>query len=106
MLVRKTLLAVAIAASAVTLPVVSQAETYVVVTPPGVSYTPDPIYERIPAPREGYLWVRGYWSREGDRSVWIPGHWVYDRDYVVRRDRYRDDEHRWWRRYDSRFYFD
>ena len=98
MLYRKTLLAVAIAAAASTIPAVSQAERYVVVTPPGVIYTPEPVYETVPAPREGYVWQPGYWARDGDRQVWIAGHFVYDRDYYVRRDRYRDGERHWWRR--------
>ena len=81
--VRKSLLTIAIAASACALPAISQAERYVVVTPPGVTYTPAPVYEPVPSPREGYVWMPGYWSRDGDRQVWISGHFVYDRDYYV-----------------------
>jgi len=99
MFARKSLLAFAIAATASVLPAISQAERYVVVTPPGVTYAPDPVYETVPAPREGYTWMPGYWARDGDRQVWIAGHFVYDRDYYVRRDRNREEEHRWWRRH-------
>jgi hypothetical protein len=102
MSIRKTLLAIAMATSACAVPAISQAETYVVVTPPGTAYTPAPIYERIPAAREGYVWAPGYWSRDGDRQVWISGRWVYDRDYYVRRDRTRDEERHWWRRWHHR----
>jgi hypothetical protein len=32
-------------------------------------------YERIPAPRRGYVWVNGYWELKRNRHVWHKGHW-------------------------------
>lgn len=104
MFMRRTILTMAVAAACAA-PVVASAETYVVMTPPGVTYTPDPVYEPTPAPRDGYVWAPGYWRSDGDRRIWISGHWVPDREYyVVRRDPYvvsrdRDEEHHWWRRH-------
>jgi hypothetical protein len=28
-----------------------------------------------PAPGPGFVWISGYWVREGRRWVWIGGHW-------------------------------
>jgi hypothetical protein len=36
---------------------------------------PPPRYERIPAPRRGYVWVNGYWDIKRNRHVWHHGHW-------------------------------
>ena len=101
MLIRKALFAAAIAVTAAALPAASYADRYVVVTPPDTVYysTPAPVYESIPAPREGFTWVRGYWTTDGGTRVWISGHWESDRTvYLTRRDRDRE-EHRWWRRH-------
>ncbi len=32
---------------------------------------PAPVYEVVPAPRPGYVWIRGHW--EG--GFWVRGHW-------------------------------
>ena len=32
-------------------------------------------YERMPAPRRGYVWINGYWDIKRNRHVWHPGHW-------------------------------
>ena len=31
--------------------------------------------ELVPAPRNGYLWVPGFWNWDGSRHVWSGGHW-------------------------------
>jgi hypothetical protein len=98
-ILRRTILPLAVALAAAATPAVSQAETYVVVTPPDRVYAPPPQYEPVPAAREGYVWTPGYWRDDGDRQVWIAGHWVADGRYYVRRDRDREEEHRWWRRH-------
>jgi hypothetical protein len=37
---------------------------------------PAPRYEvRGPRPGEGYIWVGGFWTAEGGRWEWVPGHW-------------------------------
>ncbi|MGO4474726.1 YXWGXW repeat-containing protein [Massilia sp. 2TAF26] len=44
---------------------------------------PAPVYERIPAPRHGYVWAPGYWNWAGHRHVWVPGNWVVERPGYV-----------------------
>lgn len=100
-MLRKTFLAMSVAAAAIAIPVAAQAETYIVMTPgdSGVTATPDGrLVQPMPAPREGYRWMPGYWQSEGDHQVWMEGHWVPDSDVYVRRDR-DHEEHHWWRRH-------
>ena len=64
---------------------------------------PAPRYERIPRPRNGYVWQPGYWDWHGDRYEWTAGFWVAERPgYVysqvnwVRRDgRWHMEPSRW-----------
>jgi hypothetical protein len=44
---------------------------------------PAPVYERVPAPRPGYVWAPGYWNWNGHRHVWAPGYWVVERPGYV-----------------------
>ena len=44
---------------------------------------PAPVYERVPAPRHGYVWAPGYWNWAGHRHVWVPGYWVAERPGYV-----------------------
>jgi hypothetical protein len=37
---------------------------------------PPPRYLVVPAPRDGYVWQRGYWRLDDGRWVWIEGQWV------------------------------
>ena len=37
---------------------------------------PAPLYERIPAPRHGYVWAPGHWEWNGYRHIWAPGFWA------------------------------
>jgi hypothetical protein len=40
------------------------------------SEPPTPQYEIVPAPRPGFLWIRGGWEWRG-RWVWLGGHWEH-----------------------------
>jgi len=40
---------------------------------------PEPQYAEQPAPREGYVWVRGHWEWRAGRWVWKRGYWKRDR---------------------------
>jgi hypothetical protein len=44
---------------------------------------PAPMYERIPAPRHGYVWAPGYWAWNGHRHAWTSGYWVAERPGYV-----------------------
>jgi hypothetical protein len=97
---RQALFSCALAAAACTLPAIGQAESTVIVTPV------DPAYQAAPAVREGYIWVPGYWTYDGNSRVWVSGHYERDRNYVLRdrepEVRYysnNDEEHHWWRRH-------
>lgn len=43
---------------------------------------PAQVEEVIPAPREGYRWVRGHYVIRDGISAWEPGHWVAN-DVVI-----------------------
>ena len=46
---------------------------------------PPPIYEVVPAPRPGYIWVPGYWGWDapGHKHRWKKGRWERERpDFV------------------------
>ena len=101
MTVRKTLLLSAIVAVCA-LPAVSYADFTVIQTGPPVIQTnpPVPVYEQVPAPREGFVWIPGHFRMDGDQQVWISGYWQRDPNYgVIIRERYRDEEHHWWNRH-------
>lgn len=48
-------------------PVIEQ--TVVETAPPPV------IYETVPAPRPGFIWITGYWGWRSHRHYWVGGHW-------------------------------
>jgi hypothetical protein len=90
---RKTLLAAALAAGALMgLAPLAQAEPAVVAGTGAYAGTtvygypgqtvlvqpapPAPIYEAMPAPREGYIWTPGHYAWDNGRYVWQGGHWV------------------------------
>jgi hypothetical protein len=88
----------ALAAAACALPAVGQAESTVIVTPA------DPAYQPAPVVREGYTWVPGYWTYDGNSRVWVSGHYERNNTYVLREPdvRYypnKEEEHHWWRRH-------
>jgi hypothetical protein len=40
---------------------------------------PVEIVEAVPAPRPGFVWAQGFWRWNGNRHVWVKGHWVPER---------------------------
>ena len=62
-------------------------------------------YERVPAPRRGYVWSPGYWNTRADRHVWQRGHWERNRPgyyrtepaWTQRDDRWQLERGRWTR---------
>jgi hypothetical protein len=40
---------------------------------------PPPRVVFVPAPREGYVWQAGYWTRTNDDWVWVDGQWIEQR---------------------------
>ena len=63
----------AVAAAAALLATPAQADNasiYVNIAPPA------PMYEAVPAPRRGHMWVAGHWQWRNARYVWVPGQFV------------------------------
>jgi hypothetical protein len=68
---RKTLALALCAGCFGAVPLASSAEVAIYLnTPPPMAR-----YEKVPAPREGYVWSGGYWDKKGDRHTWRKGHW-------------------------------
>jgi hypothetical protein len=89
-MIRKILMAAAVAATlgSITAPVA--AAVYVKVAPP------EPRSEVVPAPRRGYTWAPGYWDWRGNRHVWVAGHWVKERrGYAYHEPRWVERDGRW-----------
>lgn len=88
------LAAVAITSSVV-LPLQASAQVSVSVN---IGTAPPPLrYERVPPPRNGYVWAPGYWNWNGYQHVWAQGHWVTARPgYVYHRPEWRQDHGRWY----------
>ena len=42
----------------------------------GIALPPAPIYEVVPAPRYGWVWVPGCWAWSGHHHAWVQGRWV------------------------------
>jgi hypothetical protein len=51
----------------------------VVPTRPGRPAPPAPPAEAYPAPKAGYVWVRGHYTWNGSAYSWTPGHWERQR---------------------------
>lgn len=48
----------------------------------GINIGPPPVrYEPVPVPRVGYLWVPGCWEWQGNRHVWIGGHYIREKHH-------------------------
>ncbi|MFL6675291.1 MAG: hypothetical protein ACJ8LG_18610 [Massilia sp.] len=73
-----TLIALGAAAYA---PLPSMAQTHLSVVVG--SAPPAPMYERVPAPRRGYVWAPGHWEWRGHRHDWVGGYWVAERPGYV-----------------------
>src|SRR5450830_1630813 len=84
---------IAISAAAV-LPTQAMAQVGVNIV---IGSAPPPVrYERVPPPRNGYLWAPGYWNWAGNRHVWAPGHWERARaGYAYNRPQWRQGNHGW-----------
>lgn len=98
--VAASLAALAIGSFALPAAARSQVDFYVNVAPPA------PLYEVVPAPRVGYVWVPGYWDWRGSRHHWVRGTWVRERPgyyyaparWVERGGRYHYTRPGWGRR--------
>jgi hypothetical protein len=73
--VRKSVLALCIAAGAATgsLATPALADVYLRFGPPA------PIYEPVPVVQPGWVWIPGYWDWNGHRHVWVNGRHVHAR---------------------------
>ena len=59
---------------------------------------PAPVYEAVPAPRAGYVWVPGYWDWDAHyrKHAWQQGHWVAERPgYVYEAPRWVQASNGW-----------
>ncbi len=106
----KTLLAAALAAGALVAVTAQAAPAVVAGTIYGPSVygpggevivqtaPPAPIYEAVPAPREGFVWTPGFYEWRGDRYAWNSGRWVETRPG------YAWEQPRWVQRADGAWY--
>ena len=93
MSLRKSLL---IAAAAAALAGPALAQEYIEVNSP----PPAAPVEVVPAAREGYVWIPGYWSWDEGQYVWVQGTWVVERpNYHWVPARWHNDNGHWY--YDS-----
>ena len=89
-MLRKILVATAMASTLGSIAVPAAAAVYVQVAPPA------PRVEVMPAPRRGYAWAPGYWDWRGHRHVWVAGHWVRERPgYAYMEPRWVERDGRW-----------
>jgi hypothetical protein len=75
MFIRNALMCMAIALGPVAIPTAAGAAVVIEIGVP----PPAPRYERIPAPRAGYVWASGYWRWQGEHHVWTNGRWKRER---------------------------
>lgn len=76
--------------AALPLPSIAAVDVYVNTAPP------PPRHERIPEARRGYVWAPGYWNWQGNRHVWVKGHWVKERrGYAYRPNEWVERDGRW-----------
>jgi YXWGXW repeat-containing protein len=90
MFTRKLLFCALIALSSAAMPAAAQININIGVAPPA------PRYELVPAARSGYVWAPGFWRWEGQRHVWMDGHWLEARPgsrWVADRWEPRDGRH-------------
>ena len=73
-LIRKLMIAVALAVPAATLPI-TQAHAGIFIS---VGFAPPalPVYVQPAIPGDGYLWTPGYWAYGDAGYFWVPGVWV------------------------------
>lgn len=70
---KRTFVAIMLTSAAVLLPAFAQAEVGVNIVIGNAP--PPPRYEVVPGPRNGYVWIPGYWDWNGYQHVWNPGYW-------------------------------
>jgi hypothetical protein len=81
------------AAAFAPLPSMAQTDFRVVIG----SAPPPPVYERMPAPRHGYVWTPGYWEWHGHRHVWVQGQWLAARPgYAYASPSWHQRDGRWY----------
>lgn len=59
---------------------------------------PAPIYEVVPAPRPGYVWMPGYWDWDDHyhKHAWKKGRWEHERPgYVYESPRWTQSRDGW-----------
>ncbi|NGZ82894.1 YXWGXW repeat-containing protein [Duganella aceris] len=102
-MIKKLLLAAAIAGSFGTFTLPASAAVIVVQNAP-----PPPRHEVAPQARRGYVWVPGYWDWKRNKHVWTKGHWererkgyVYHQPSWVERDGHWEMQRGNWARGDS-----
>jgi len=69
--VRKSVVALCIAAGSIAVSTPALADVYVRIAPPA------PRYEAVPVLAPGYVWVPGHWGWNGHRYYWVNGHRVH-----------------------------
>jgi len=91
----KKLMAVLFAAGLIAAPAASviAADIEITIAPPA-----DRV-EVAPAPREGYVWQRGYWrfEPEGKRYTWVDGRYIQNREghrFIQGEWRHEGEKHR------------
>ncbi|MGV7207973.1 YXWGXW repeat-containing protein [Oxalobacteraceae bacterium A2-2] len=90
-MIKKLLLAAAIAGSLGTVTLPASSAVIIVEKAP-----PAPREEAVPAPRRGYVWVPGYWDWRGHRHVWVKGTWVRERrGYVYHQPQWVERNGHW-----------
>ena len=73
---RHVLVALCLAVLASTMPAHSEVEDAAIIR----SVAPPPArYEKVPVPRSGYTWSRGFWDWRGTHDVWMKGEWVLEK---------------------------
>lgn len=100
-MIRKTILAVMLAASIGAVASSASAEIIVRVAPP------PPRTEVIPPARHGRVWVAGHWGWQNGHHHWVPGTWIRERPgYHYSQPNWVERDGRWhmqsgnWRRGD------
>lgn len=73
-MLKKTLLGAVIGAASLMslLPTAASAQYSAIVS----VAPPAPLHERVPGPRDGYVWAPGHHEWRGNQYVWIPGRWL------------------------------
>ncbi len=90
-MMKKLLLAAVLATAFGTVALPVSAAVIVVQSAP-----PAPRDEAQPAPRDGYVWVPGYWDWRHQHHVWVAGTWLRERrGYVYHAPEWRERDGHW-----------